>query len=207
MQVKSNRCAAAFKAMATVGAAIAALIAGGASATAATDQVSKIPAASTVAEYYHGAVFHNFSPSNWNGATNCAVDSTTVVHCFDTSDQMAAYTRAQSAARAANGARVSPDSPQVSCSGWTKIWSGTSWTGRGLAFSDWGYAMNLNSYVQTPFVVKSWFSNGQRGYNSNNCDARIFTGFNATGNNILLPKNAEALSISFNADSIELYKP
>lgn len=203
MQVTSKRSAIVLKMMIALGVAATALTVGSAAASAATDQVSAAPHASTVTEYYHGRAFHNFSPTQWNGASNCAVDNPTTVHCFDSSAQMARYTDAQSASIRAN----SPNAPLVSCSGWTKIWDGPNWTNRGLAFSDWGYAMNLNSYVAVPFDVRSWFSDGQRGYNSNNCDARIFAGSNATGSNILLPKYAHSISINFNSYSIELYHP
>lgn len=153
-------------------------------------------------EHYRGRTYI-LTPGNWHGATNCAIVTPTQANCFDSAAQMSAFTSSTAA--------LAPDSVSrrgVNCSGYTKIWSGASWTGTGLAFHDWGYPQNLNSYVTTPFTVHSWFSDGQRAYASNNCNGALFSGYNGTGASVGLPKAAHALNgPNFAAFSIELFQP
>lgn len=187
--------------------AVAVTAAVGVSADAAV--ASTPPDRAGITEYYHG-MSYPFSPSDWRGATDCAVKSKTAVFCFDTADQLNAWTAEDEAATRRPLTTVSPNTAQgYNCTGWTKIWNGPNWTNRGLAFSDWGYAMDINSYYTGTFVTESWFSDAQRGYNTpNSCNARIFKGTGGTGTNILLPANAHSLSMSFSpTESIELYKP
>lgn len=175
------------------------IVASGGVASAATGSP-----ANQITEHYRGATYA-FSPTNWHGAKDCAIVGRTSVYCFDTSAQMGTYTTTLSKEHARLQSRLAH--PDVSCSGFTKIWDGPKWTQRGLAFSDWGYPMNLDSYVTVPFPVVSWFSDGQRDYSPNNCDARIFANNGGSGNSIKLPKFAESTSMYFKTRSIELYKP
>jgi hypothetical protein len=77
-----------------------------------------------ITEFYDGGTYA-FSADNWHGASDCAVDSPTVVHCFDTGAELDAYTPQPASSRTGKKANAQPD---VSCSGSTKIWSGSSWT-------------------------------------------------------------------------------
>ncbi len=178
----------------------AVILSGSQVASAATPAVRT--AAPAVTEYYNGGVY-TLTPHNWHGAKDCAVIRRTLAHCFDSATQLNAFT-----------ARTEPATNTVhplgfNCSGWTKIWNGRNWTNRGLAFSDWGYPMNLDSYVTPPFEVISWFSDGQRGYSSNNCWARIFKGRNGTGSFLYLPADGESVDLGtpYPTYSIELYRP
>lgn len=174
------------------------------SATAATSGTLK------VTEYYQGQTYR-LSPTNWHGAKACAIVTPTVAHCFDNAAQLDAFTATPAANPAAG--TVEPDGSVVpdgfNCSGYTKIWNGPNWTNIGLAFKDWGYAQNLNSYTQVPFQVISWFSDGQRSYSPNNCPAWIFEGANGTGSGLYLPPDAHAKNLGspWPTYSIELYHP
>jgi hypothetical protein len=178
-------------------------------ASASTSRTTSAPAPA-ITEYYDGHTYA-LTPTNWHGAKDCAVVSPTVLACFDTAAEMGGYTSGQTAKVEQSDALTSDPvaTPFVSCSGWTKIWNGANWTGTGLAFHDWGYPQNLNSYTPTPFHLISWFSDGQRGYAANNCNGNAFAGNNGTGNYIGLPKNAESKNrgTAWLTDSIELYHP
>jgi hypothetical protein len=162
-------------------------------------------AVSPIVEHYNGRVF-TLTPTNWHGAKDCAVVTRTSVYCFDTAAQMNQFTASAAAYPPPQAADVPPPS---SCSGYTKIWNGPNWTNIGLAFHDWGYWQNLSSYTTVPFRVISWFSDGQRGYSKNNCDANINTANNGGGSNKFLPKCAEAknLGTSWPSYSIKLNSP
>jgi hypothetical protein len=157
-----------------------------------------------VTEHYDGKLLA-LAPGNWHGARDCAVVAQGDAYCFDTEAQFAAFT---SVKRAADGSAVSAAvSPSTTgnCNGWAKIWNGTKWTGTGLAFEEYGVLQHLSDYVTTPFNVKSWFTDGQRGYNSmTNCYGAIF---NASGKLGTLHTNAESTNDgSWPALSIQLYK-
>jgi hypothetical protein len=165
-----------------------------------------IPATTqAVVEHYHGKTFV-LTPTNWHGAKDCAIVARTSAYCFDNADQMNAFTETPEAYPALAGGLQ----PLVSCSGYTKIWNGTNWTGTGLAFNDWGYWQNLNSYTTVPFKVISWFSDGQRSYAPNNCNGHLNNGNGGGGGStIALPECAHALNMgtAFNAYSIKLDSP
>ncbi|HEY0225753.1 MAG TPA: hypothetical protein VGC05_05005 [Mycobacterium sp.] len=128
----------------------------------------------SVVEHFGGQTF-TLTPTNWHGATDCAIVSPTKAYCFDSN---AAFNTFTDVPRDTNGAAVvsqgaSPTAPisttatpdaTGTCDGWAKIWNGTNWTGRGLAFEDYGYQQYLGDYVTVPFEVMSWFTDGERGY-------------------------------------------
>lgn len=123
----------------------------------------------TVTEHFNGQTF-TLTPSDWHGATDCAIVTPSQAYCFNSDAQFAAFTRTPRAADgSASSAAAAPASTGV-CNGWAKIWNGANWTGRGLAFEDYGYQQYLGDYVTVPFNVVSWFTDGQRGYSAmTNC--------------------------------------
>lgn len=177
------------------------------------EPAASISQAAAVTEYYNGGTYQ-LSPGHWHGASACAIVTPTVAYCFDNASELNTFT-ATPAANPLSGQRMpdgsyAPDVPDgYNCSGYTKIWNGVNWTNTGLAFKDWGYAQNLNSYTPVPFRVISWFSDGQRAYGPNSCPANIFQGSNGTGAARYLPANAEAknMGTAWPSYSIELYKP
>jgi hypothetical protein len=136
---------------------------------------------------------------------DCAIVTPTDVYCFDTADEMNAFT----ATPPANP----PDGPPTifrtgTCSGYTKIWDGVNWTNRGFAFHDWGFPQSLAPYYSGTFYVRSWFSDGQRGYRASNCNGRLFSNSNGTGGWFDMPNHAEARSTApFGTRSIWLDQP
>lgn len=196
--------------LAGVTTAASAIFLGLGTVTAHAEPAGSAPQQRPVTEYYDGATY-TLTPGHWHGASACAVVTPTGAYCFDNATELDAFTSTP-AANPSAGQRM-PDGTFApygyDCSGYTKIWNGVNWTNTGLAFKDWGYPQNLNSYVQTPFRVISWFSDDQRGYYPNSCPANIFQGYNGGGAGKYLPANAEAknLGAAWPTDSIELCKP
>jgi hypothetical protein len=158
-----------------------------------------------IVEHYHGRIFR-LTPRNWHGAKDCVVVEPTNVYCFDTADEMNAFT----ATPAANPVEGPPTILRTSgtCSGYTKIWNGVNWTNRGFAFHDWGFPQSLAAYYPGIFYVRSWFSDGQRGYPPSNCNGRLFSNSNGSGGSYGLPSRAESRNMpAFGARSIWLYQP
>ena len=124
-----------------------------------------------VTEHYHGRTFA-LAPGNWRGAKDCAIVKQEA-YCFDTDAEFEAFT---SVKRAVNGAVVPQSDPvPVKCNGWAKIWTGANYTNRGLAFQDRDILQYLGDYAPVPFYVKSWFTNGQRGYSKmTNCYGELY---------------------------------
>ena len=152
------------------------------------------PAATPVVEYYAGHVY-TLTPGNWHGATDCAIQSAHVAHCFDNNADFAAFTTAHSTSTTPN---TSTDAVQPAatgtCNGWLKIWDGANFTNRGLAFEDYGSLQYLSSYVNPPFNLRSWFTDGQRGYSRmTNCYGFAF---DVNGNfSVQFSTNAQANSL------------
>ena len=127
-----------------------------------------------IIEHYAGQTYA-LTPGNWNGATECAFVSATVAYCFNNDAAFETFTSeprnadGQAVQSSASAGSASPDTSGT-CNGWAKIWDGANWTDTGLAFEDYGYLQNLANYVNTPFEVRSWFTDGQRGYSAmTNC--------------------------------------
>lgn len=118
-----------------------------------------------VTEYYRGHVY-SLTPTNWHGATNCAVVESYVAYCYDTKNELTAFTNSPLSSRQ-SAITGSPDSTTGTCNGWVKIWDGPNWTGRGLAFHNYDNSGNdqyLGDYAPVPFSLHSWFTDGQRSY-------------------------------------------
>jgi hypothetical protein len=151
----------------------------------------------------------SLTPTNWHGAKDCAIPAPGIAYCFSSDAQFAAFTDSVAPAEA-EGVALPASAFSGACSGYTKIWNGTGWTGTGLAFMDYGYAQDLDAYVSTPFEVISWFSNPQRDYtHANNCPMRLWTGSGGTGNYLTLPADADSTNMgtAYPATSVELYAP
>jgi hypothetical protein len=139
------------------------------SAQAATTRTSVI-------EHYNGKTY-TLSPGNWHGATNCAIVTPTDAYCFDTDAEFASFTNSDPATGPMATSSVTSDATAAAtgtCNGWAKIWNGTNFTNRGLAFHNYGNQQYLGDYVTVPFNVRSWFTDGQRGYEPmTNCYAYV----------------------------------
>jgi len=131
-----------------------------------------------IVEHYDGQTY-TLTPGNWNGATECAFVSPTDAYCFSNDSAFEAFTGEPRNAegQAVQASAVASATPAASgtCNGWAKIWNGPNFTDTGLAFENYGYIQALQDYVNVPFEVESWFTDGQRGYSAmTNCYGRLY---------------------------------
>jgi hypothetical protein len=186
-------------ALAVAGAALPlALFSAGTASAAASPAAGRL-SPPTVTEHYHGHSF-KLDRDTWGGAKMCVVDSTRDAYCFDSEKQAVAWIKKTSATEAPRGAK--PNGYNCAPVGQTQyyvtIYGGTSYTGRALAFRDWGYSQNLGNWVQTPWTFHSW-------KNHSLCNAYTYAQPNSTGSQYKLYPNSNVAGMSFSASSIQLF--
>jgi hypothetical protein len=167
-----------------------------ASAASKAGQSVAPPGRSGITEHYQGRTFP-FNRDTWGGAKDCAVMDASNVYCFATEREFSDFTNSHSTGTtAADTASSMALTTTGTCNGWAKIWDGANYTNRGLAFHDYGFSQYLGDYAPVPFNVRSWFTNGQRGYTAmTNCWGWTLNQAQ-TSALVVLHTNAQALSIT-----------
>lgn len=163
-----------------------------------TATASPATSSAGVTEYYDGQVF-TLTPTNWHGATDCAIVTPTVAYCFSSNQAFNEFTPSSVGYTPA----VTPDCNGTTdickCNGAAKIWDGADFTDTGLAFYDYGYQQDLSSYTTTPFNIVSWFTDGQRDYSPmTDCTADAYT-----PGNLSMGSDAEATNLGSNHQEVD----